>query len=91
MLLACSLVGWSDWALSATTPISATEPAVMPVASLPGTDAPSNSYTRTLKELGKSYSMNLKGVEATDSVNFDVRADEVVTACLLYTSDAADE
>lgn len=52
----------------------------MPVSPLPGTDAPSNSYTRTLKELGKSYSMTLKGVEATDSVNFDVRADEVVTA-----------
>lgn len=53
---------------------------MMPVTALPGTDAPSNSYTRTLKELGKSYSMTLKGVEATDSVNFDVRADEVVTA-----------
>lgn len=44
------------------------------------TDAPTNSYTRTLKELGKNYSMSLKGVEATDSVNFDVRADEIVTA-----------
>ncbi|WP_223448590.1 MULTISPECIES: cellulose biosynthesis cyclic di-GMP-binding regulatory protein BcsB [Pseudomonas] len=80
MLIACSLVGWSGCALSAAAQISATDPAVMPVASLPETDAPGNSYTRTLKELGKSYSMTLKGVEATDSVNFDVRADEVVTA-----------
>ncbi|MGF6553837.1 hypothetical protein ABIA48_000217 [Pseudomonas sp. S30_BP2TU TE3576] len=80
MLIACSLAGWSGWALSAAAQISATEPAVMPAASLPGTDAPGNSYTRSLKELGKSYSMTLKGVEATDSVNFDVRADEVVTA-----------
>ncbi|MFW0755433.1 cellulose biosynthesis cyclic di-GMP-binding regulatory protein BcsB [Pseudomonas sp. H11T01] len=80
LLIACSLLSWSGWALSAAAQISATDPAVMPVAPLPGTDAPSNSYTRTLKELGKSYSMNLKGVEATDSVNFDVRADEVVTA-----------
>ncbi|WP_224789718.1 cellulose biosynthesis cyclic di-GMP-binding regulatory protein BcsB [Pseudomonas fluorescens] len=80
MLIACSLMGWSGCALSAADQISATDPAVMPVVSLPGTDAPGNSYTRTLKELGKSYSMTLKGVEATDSVNFDVRADEVVTA-----------
>ncbi len=50
------------------------------IAPPPLTDAPTNSYTRTLKELGKNYSMSLKGVEATDSVNFDVRADEVVTA-----------
>ncbi|MBN3862442.1 cellulose biosynthesis cyclic di-GMP-binding regulatory protein BcsB [Pseudomonas frederiksbergensis] len=80
MLIACSLVGWSGCALSAGAPISATDSAVTPAAPLPGTDAPTNSYIRTLKELGKSYSMNLKGAEATDSVNFNVRADEVVTA-----------
>lgn len=66
--------------MSAAAQISATDPALMPVAPLPMADAPSNSYTRTLKELGKNYSMNLRGVEATDSVNFDVRADEIVTA-----------
>ena len=36
-------------------------------------------YNLTLKQLGRSYPMNLHGVEATDSVNFDVRADQVVT------------
>jgi hypothetical protein len=37
----------------------------------------------TLKQLGRTYPMNLHGVEATDSVNFDVRADEVVTGARL--------
>lgn len=80
MLIICSLVGWSSWTLNAAAQINATDPVVTPGAPLPGTDAPTNTYTRTFKELGKSYSMNLKGVEATDSVNFNVRADEVVTA-----------
>lgn len=80
MLIASSLLGWSDWSLSAAAPINATAPTVMPAAPLPVADTPVNRYTRTLKELGKSYSMTLKGVEATDSVNFNVRADEIVTA-----------
>lgn len=45
-------------------------------------------YALTLKQLGKGYTMNLRGVEATDSVNFNVRADEVVTGAqvaLQYT------
>jgi cellulose synthase operon protein B len=42
-----------------------------------------NGYNLTLKQLGRSYPMNLHGVEATDSVNFDVRADQVVTGARL--------
>jgi len=80
MLIACSLAGWSNWVLGATASLNVTEPTVTPIAALPGADAPGNSYTRTLKELGKGYSMNLRGVEATDSVSFNVRADEIVTA-----------
>lgn len=47
-----------------------------------------NGYNLTLKQLGRAYPMNLHGVEATDSVNFDVRADQVVTGAhmtLQYT------
>lgn len=43
----------------------------------------SDGYHFTLKQLGRSYPMNLHGVEATDSVNFDVRADQVVTGAQL--------
>ncbi|MDE1167867.1 MAG: cellulose biosynthesis cyclic di-GMP-binding regulatory protein BcsB [Pseudomonas sp.] len=53
------------------------------MADAPADDAATVHYSRTLKALGKSYSMTLKGVEATDSVNFDVRADELVTAAQL--------
>lgn len=37
------------------------------------------SYSATLKQLGARYPMNLRGVEGSDSVSFDVRADQVVT------------
>lgn len=65
--------------MGATAQISAPDLEVTPVAPSPGTDASTHRYTRTFKELGKNYSMILKGMEATDSVNFNVRADEVVT------------
>ncbi|WP_237883490.1 cellulose biosynthesis cyclic di-GMP-binding regulatory protein BcsB [Pseudomonas sp. PGPR40] len=77
MFIACTLLGGSAVALSVAAQPSATTATITPP---PLTDAPPNSYTRTLKELGKNYSMSLKGVEATDSVNFDVRADEIVMA-----------
>ena len=37
----------------------------------------------TFKELGKDYTMSLKGIESADTVNFDMRADEVVTGAQL--------
>jgi hypothetical protein len=45
-----------------------------------------DSYSVTLQQLGRNYPMNLRGVEATDSVNFNVRADQVVTGASLSLS-----
>jgi hypothetical protein len=42
-----------------------------------------NSYSVTLKQLGRNYPMGLRGVESSDSVNFDVRADSIVTGAKL--------
>lgn len=50
-----------------------------PVDVAPG----ANSYSVTLKQLGRNYPMSLRGVESTDSVNFDVRADSIVTGAKL--------
>lgn len=43
----------------------------------------SAGYSLTLKQLGRNSPMTLRGVEATDSVNFDVRADQMVTGAHL--------
>ena len=45
-------------------------------AAMPGQNA-------TLKQLGAGYTLNLRGIEGSDSVNFDVRADRVVTGAQL--------
>lgn len=45
-----------------------------------------DSYSVSLQQLGRNYPMNLRGVEATDSVNFNVRADQVVTGASLTLS-----
>ena len=37
------------------------------------------TYSATLKQLGANYTMHLRGIEGSDSVSFDVRADQVVT------------
>ncbi|WP_294736857.1 cellulose biosynthesis cyclic di-GMP-binding regulatory protein BcsB [uncultured Pseudomonas sp.] len=42
-----------------------------------------SDYSLTLKQLGRRDAMNLQGVEASDSVNFDIRADQVVTGAQL--------
>jgi len=42
-----------------------------------------NGYSLTLKQLGRRDTMNLQGVESSDSVNFDIRADEVVKGAQL--------
>ncbi|MGF6395786.1 cellulose biosynthesis cyclic di-GMP-binding regulatory protein BcsB [Pseudomonas plecoglossicida] len=63
----------------AAGPASADEQgAVEPVveAAVPGQNA-------TLKQLGAGYTLNLRGIEGSDSVNFDVRADRVVTGARL--------
>ena len=37
------------------------------------------TYSATLKQLGANYTMHLRGIEGSDGVSFDVRADQVVT------------
>ena len=49
----------------------------------PAPAAGATSYTVTLKQLGRNYPMSLRGVESTDSVSFDVRADSIVTGARL--------
>ena len=68
--LTCALLALSAGAASAET---------KPPATAPG----AKSYTVTLKQLGRNYPMSLRGVESTDSVNFDVRADSIVTGARL--------
>ena len=41
------------------------------------------TYSATLKQLGAGYTMHLRGIEGSDSVSFDVRADQVVTKARL--------
>ncbi|MDZ3994393.1 cellulose biosynthesis cyclic di-GMP-binding regulatory protein BcsB [Pseudomonas sp. Teo4] len=53
---------------------SAGEPVIQ--AAVPG-------QSSTLKQLGAGYTLNLRGIEGSDSVNFDVRTDRVVTAARL--------
>ena len=69
--LTCALLALSGTAAFAeTTPTAAIAPGA-------------KSYTVTLKQLGRNYPMSLRGVESTDSVNFDVRADSIVTGARL--------
>jgi hypothetical protein len=71
-LLACALL--------LAGPVLAEEPAATVAVSQAGT---SPGYHMTFKELGKDYTMNLKGIESADTVNFDMRADEVVNGAQL--------
>ena len=58
---------------------AADKAAIAPVAAQGAEDG----YSLTLKQLGRRDSMNLQGVESSDSVNFDIRADQVVTGAQL--------
>ena len=64
-------------ALSGGTAFAETAPAPVAPAANP------NSYTVTLKQLGRNYPMTLRGVDSTDSVSFNVRADSIVTGAKL--------
>ncbi|MCM2377820.1 cellulose biosynthesis cyclic di-GMP-binding regulatory protein BcsB [Pseudomonas marginalis] len=68
-LLIASLLGLSPLLQAADKPSAA------PVALQSAADG----YSLTLKQLGRRDTMNLQGVESSDSVNFDIRADQVVT------------
>ncbi|MFP3515102.1 cellulose biosynthesis cyclic di-GMP-binding regulatory protein BcsB [Pseudomonas sp. SIMBA_077] len=70
--IACALLALSGGTVNAET------------APAPSADAANpNSYTVTLKELGRNYPMTLRGVDSTDSVNFNIRADSIVTGAKL--------
>ncbi|MCS4248369.1 cellulose biosynthesis cyclic di-GMP-binding regulatory protein BcsB [Pseudomonas sp. BIGb0164] len=58
---------------------AADKAAIAPVAA----QGAENGYSLTLKQLGRRDTMNLQGVESSDSVNFDIRADQVVTGAQL--------
>lgn len=49
----------------------------------PASSQNGGGYDMTFKQLGRPYPMNLHGIESTDSVSFDVRADQVVTGANL--------
>ncbi|MGY4495293.1 cellulose biosynthesis cyclic di-GMP-binding regulatory protein BcsB [Pseudomonas sp. TE3610] len=65
----------------AATPAPETAAVITPAAD----SAPAGSYSRsiTLKQLGHLETMNLQGTESSDSVDFSVRADEVVNGASL--------
>ena len=45
--------------------------------------AQGRTYNLTLKQLGVNYPITLRGVDGSDTVNFNVRADEIVTRASL--------
>ena len=76
-LLACALLlAAAAQAEEPVAAVAAPDAAVSPAGTSPG-------YHMTFKELGKDYTMSLKGIESADTVNFDMRADEVVTGAQL--------
>jgi hypothetical protein len=64
------------------SPIGAAEEVVEVVVEAPPVE-PGRRVSSTLKQLGMSYVMNLRGIEGSDSVSFDIRANEVVTSAHL--------
>jgi hypothetical protein len=71
--LLLSLPAWATEQAAGPEAAAATAPA----AALASGREP--SFSGTLKHLGVDYTMQLRGVEGSDSVSFDVRADQVVT------------
>lgn len=79
-LLACALV-LAGVAQAEEIPVPVpTEAQPEAVVSAAGT---SPGYHMSFKDLGKDYTMSLRGIESADTVNFDMRADEVVTGAQL--------
>ncbi|WP_017904882.1 cellulose biosynthesis cyclic di-GMP-binding regulatory protein BcsB [Pseudomonas asplenii] len=79
-------MAYADAAAANTAVASPVAPAAVEPAA--ADQAPAGSYTRelTLKQLGRLDTMNLQGVEASDAVNFNIRADEVVNGAQLVLS-----
>lgn len=79
-LLACALLlaaaVQADESPAPAPAVAEPEAALSPAGTAPG-------YQMTFKDLGKDYTMSLRGIESADTVNFDMRADEVVTGAQL--------
>ncbi|WP_248767557.1 cellulose biosynthesis cyclic di-GMP-binding regulatory protein BcsB [Pseudomonas sp. MWU12-2345] len=82
MLLASSALCLGGLVHNAWAETVATPP-VVPTNVAPQPPSGSYSHSLTLKQLGRLDTMNLQGVEAADSVSFNVRADEVVNSAQL--------
>ncbi|WP_248746348.1 cellulose biosynthesis cyclic di-GMP-binding regulatory protein BcsB [Pseudomonas sp. MWU12-2037] len=82
MLLASSALCLGGLVHNAWAETVATPP-VVPTNVAPQPPVGSYSHSLTLKQLGRLDTMNLQGVEAADSVSFNVRADEVVNSAQL--------
>ncbi|GIZ66927.1 hypothetical protein KAM428_20120 [Aquipseudomonas alcaligenes] len=67
----------SAWAEEPVEEGAAVEGGEVPAEAVPVEFVP--TYSATLKQLGANYTMHLRGIEGSDSVSFDVRADQVVS------------
>ncbi|KIH81806.1 cellulose biosynthesis cyclic di-GMP-binding regulatory protein BcsB [Pseudomonas batumici] len=82
MFLASSALCLGGWVHNAWAETAAAVP-VAPANVAPQAPLGSYSHHLTLKQLGRLDTMNLHGVEAADSVSFNIRADEVVNSAQL--------
>ncbi|QXI28289.1 cellulose biosynthesis cyclic di-GMP-binding regulatory protein BcsB [Pseudomonas vanderleydeniana] len=81
-LLACrSLLPDTGWALPQAEVHGS--PAGMPASSAEAPATPGNRYSLSFKQLGRRDPMYLRGVESTDSADFGIRTDQVVTGLQL--------
>ncbi|HEV7456274.1 MAG TPA: UDP-forming cellulose synthase catalytic subunit [Roseococcus sp.] len=75
--------------LLAPTPLPEPAPVLAPIPSLPPPPSGARVVTRTLRDLGLTGPMQLRGTQDLQGVLFGLRADEVVTEASLIVSGAA--
>ncbi|MGL4318325.1 MAG: cellulose biosynthesis cyclic di-GMP-binding regulatory protein BcsB [Pseudomonas sp.] len=78
LLMSLAAPAWSEEVVEAAVPVEGEAPAAETVVEAPVVEFVP-TYSATLKQLGANYTMHLRGIEGSDSVSFDVRADQVVT------------
>ncbi len=69
--------------VSASSMAAPDAPLISPPVAAPQPVAPGSEISVTLEQLGRNYPMVLRGVDSNDTVNFNVRADKVVTGARL--------
>lgn len=72
LLMSVAVPAWSEEPVQSEVPAEEVAVEAPPVEFVP-------TFSATLKQLGANYPMHLRGIEGSDSVSFDVRADQVVT------------